>query len=65
RRPHADIEEAHRSVSLIHLANIAVRTGRSLEFNLETETIVDDPDAHAMLGRKYRDAGHWSVPNFA
>jgi len=60
-RPRADIEEAHRSVALVHLGNIAMRVGRSLRFDPVHERIEDDPAAEALLGREYR-AGHWAVP---
>jgi predicted dehydrogenase len=61
-RPNADIEIGHRSATLAHLANILVRTGRQqLTFNPQTEQIVGDPAADALLRRTYRD-GHWAVP---
>lgn len=54
-RPHADIEEGHRSSSLAHLANIAFRVGRSLNFDPAAETISGDPEASALLRRTYRE----------
>ena len=65
RKPTADIAIGHDSVALIHLANIAVRTGRSLQVDPGQETIKDDQTANAMLSRSYRDGGHWSVPTGA
>jgi predicted dehydrogenase len=65
RRPRADIEEAHRSVALVHLANLAVRLGRSLEFDPVQERIVGDREANALLGRTYRVGGHWAIPRGA
>lgn len=62
RQPRADILEAHRSVAPIHLANLAVRLGRSLEFDPEREVIVGDEEAQNMLSRTYREGGHWAVP---
>jgi predicted dehydrogenase len=59
--PAAPAEEAHLSASLCHLANLAVRTKRSIEFDPVTETISNDPDANALLGRTYRE-DHWAVP---
>ncbi len=53
RKPIADIEEAHKSVLLCHLANIALRTGRTLNCDPKTGHILDDKDAQAMWGRKY------------
>jgi len=62
RRPNADIEEGHRSVAVVHLANIAVRLGRSLEFDPQKEQVVGDEEASKLLSRKYRKEGHWAVP---
>lgn len=65
RRPQADIEVGHRSAVLVHLANILARTGRrSLEFDPQGETFVDDEEANGLLGRTYRDK-HWAVPENA
>lgn len=61
-KPSADIEIGHQSTALIHLANIAVRTGRQIQFDPSTQTISDDPAANQLLSRTYREEGHWSVP---
>ncbi len=50
----ADIEEGHKSTRLCHLGNIAYRTGRTLQFDTTTETLVNDPVANKLLGRDYR-----------
>jgi len=62
RPPQADIAAGHLSASLAHLANLATRVGRSLTFDPATESIAGDAEAQALLGRKYRDGGHWAVP---
>jgi predicted dehydrogenase len=62
RQPAAEIAIGHDSCSLIHLANISVRTGRSLTIDPTRQTIQGDDEATRMLGRTYREAGHWSVP---
>jgi predicted dehydrogenase len=62
RIPNAPVEEAHRSVALIHLANIALRTGRAFEFDTEHEQIVGDDRASQLLRRSYRENGHWAIP---
>jgi len=62
KRPSADIEIGHHSTALIHLANIAVRTGVQLAFDPKTQSITNDVQANAMLGRSYREQGHWSIP---
>jgi predicted dehydrogenase len=61
--PNAPLIEAHRSIGLIHLANVALRVGRSLEFNTADEHIVADDKANDLLARRYRADGHWGVPN--
>ncbi len=65
RRPNADIEIGHLSASLCHLGNIATRVGRTLQFDPQTEQIKGDDEANALLGRKYRDGGHWAMPSDA
>jgi predicted dehydrogenase len=63
--PHANVEIAHRTASAAHLGNIAIRVGRTITFDPERETIVGDDDAAALLGRKYRDGGHWATPQIS
>ncbi len=63
RRPNADIEIGFRSTALCHLANIANRLGRTLQFDPQAEAILNDERAQAMLSRTYREGGHWSVPS--
>jgi predicted dehydrogenase len=62
RSPTADIATGHDSAALVHLANISVRLGMSLQVDPRTETIIDNNRATAMLSRKYRDAAHWGIP---
>jgi len=51
----APVETAHRSITVCHLANIAMRLGReTLTWDPKTETITDDTAAAAMLARPYR-----------
>ena len=61
-KPSADIQIGHESTALIHLANIAVRTGKQLAFDPKTQTITNDSQANDLLGRSYRSEGHWSIP---
>lgn len=60
-KPHADISVGHLAASLVHLGNIATRTGRVLHFDPAAEKMIGDDEAHAMLHRSYRD-GHWAAP---
>jgi len=61
-KPKADVEEAHLSTSLCHLANISYRVGnRKLKFDGKTETFLDDPEANKYLKVNYRKP--WIIPN--
>ncbi len=48
------IEEGAISCTLMHLGNIAYRTGRTLYFDRKTMTVVDDKEANAMFTKVYR-----------
>ena len=54
RAPICDAETGHRSATVCHLGNIALRTGRKLTWDPAREQIVGDADAAAMLTRPYR-----------
>ena len=54
RRPHADIEEGHKSTLLCHLGNIAYRTVRALTCDPQTGHIEHDPEAMRLWTREYR-----------
>ena len=61
-KPNADVEEAHLSMLLCHLANISYRTGnRKLKFDGKTETFPDDPEANKYLKANYRKK--WIIPD--
>jgi predicted dehydrogenase len=49
-----DILEGHLSSTLPHLANIAYRVGRGLQFDGKAEKFVDDKEADRLLTRQYR-----------
>ena len=50
-------EVSHRAITVSHLANIAIRLGRStLQWDPVTETVVGDAAAQAMLSRPMRRA---------
>jgi predicted dehydrogenase len=65
RAPAAEIEIGHKSVALVHLGNIAVRLGRSIRFDPDQQQIVGDDEANALLSRRYREGGHWAIPDGA
>lgn len=48
-------EVAHRSASVGQLCVIAITLGRKLRWNPDTEEILDDPAASALLGRAKRE----------
>jgi len=51
----ADVNEGHLSTGMMHLGNIAYKTGRKLTFNGENETFVGDDEANSYLTRpEYR-----------
>ena len=50
----ADVLEGHMSTAIMHLGNIAYRTGRALHFNPNSEKFVNDEDADSYLTRDYR-----------
>ncbi|MFO0898547.1 MAG: Gfo/Idh/MocA family oxidoreductase [Pirellulales bacterium] len=52
----APVEVAHRSITICHLGNIAMRLGREkLKWDADTEQILDDAEASKLLSREYRD----------
>lgn len=52
--PVSDVYSHHRAMTTCHLANIAIRLGRRIEWNPETEQIVNDKDAAHWIGREQR-----------
>ncbi|HVK10130.1 MAG TPA: Gfo/Idh/MocA family oxidoreductase [Gemmataceae bacterium] len=56
----ADVTAGHLSAALVHLANIAARTGKVLEFDPRAEKVTNDAAANALVRREYRD--HWGTP---
>ena len=60
--PNGNIEQGHLSASLVHLANVAYRTGnRRLQFDPQTETFVGNDEANAYLRPAYRK--HYRIPD--
>lgn len=60
RRPNADIELGHMTATLCHLGNIATRLRTSLQFDPQTEQIMNNPRANRLVAREYRE--HWGTP---
>ena len=53
-----DVYEAHRTVSLVHLANIAIRTGRPLTWDPRAEKFAGDPGAQRFVDIPMRAPWH-------
>ncbi|MDQ2712852.1 MAG: Gfo/Idh/MocA family oxidoreductase [Acidobacteriota bacterium] len=51
---HAPILEGHLSSTLVHLANASYRLGRTINFDPQTETVVNDSEATELLKGTYR-----------
>jgi predicted dehydrogenase len=45
----APVEEGHISCTLVHLANVSYRLGRTLNFDPSTEQVIGDDEANRML----------------
>ena len=55
KRPNADVEEGHRSMLMVHYANISCRLGgRKLQIDPKTEHILEDSEAMGLFKRAYR-----------
>jgi hypothetical protein len=50
----SDVESQHRSVSVCHLANIAMKLGRPVKWNPVDEQFVNDSEADQHLSRPQR-----------
>ena len=55
RETAAPIEHAHRTITIAHLANIAMRLGRRIRWEPAQERIVNDPEAERMTVRAMRE----------
>jgi predicted dehydrogenase len=53
-QPVSDVWSHHRAVSTCHLANIAIRLGRKIEWEPVKQEIVGDPQANSFLSRAQR-----------
>ena len=51
---HAEVEEGHRSCTLLHLANAAYRAGRTIEFDPEKEAVIGDAEAQSYVDGSWR-----------
>lgn len=54
KQPVSDLETAHRTAVACHLANLAMKVGRTLRWDWEREEIVGDAEASKLLTKPYR-----------
>ncbi len=59
-KPVCDVEEIYYSTNVSLLGMLALKVGRSIEWDGKKEVIVNDPEANALLQRDYR--GEWEYP---
>jgi len=57
-KPIADIQEGHISTASCILANVSMKLGRPLSYDPTSKTVINDPEATALLSRTYRQP--WS-----
>ncbi|MEN6607531.1 MAG: Gfo/Idh/MocA family oxidoreductase [Bryobacteraceae bacterium] len=60
KEPIAPVEHGHRSITIAHIGNIALRLGRNLKWDPVAERILNDDEANRMLSRPMR--APWSLP---
>ena len=58
--PVLNLEVGHHVSTVAHLGNIALRTGRKINWDGAQERVLDDPAADRMIGTDYR--GPWKLP---
>ncbi|WP_442484531.1 Gfo/Idh/MocA family protein [Aeoliella sp. SH292] len=63
--PEANAKVAQLTSDVVHLGNISTFLGQTLHFDTKTRQFVNCNEGNQMLGRKYREGGHWSIPELA
>jgi predicted dehydrogenase len=58
--PICDVAIGHRSATVCHLGNIAIRTGQTIQWDPVKEIIVDNPEAAKLTTKEYR--APWKLP---
>ncbi len=53
-QPISDVHSHHRAMTVCHLANIAIRLDRTIQWDPDTEQIVNDPQAATWQAREQR-----------
>jgi predicted dehydrogenase len=60
KRPRSDVEIGHTSMIACHLANIAFRLKRRVNWDVKNEKVIGDPEALALVMKEYR--APWKLP---
>jgi hypothetical protein len=58
KRPGGHAEAAHRTATLFHLANLAIRTGRKLRYDPVREIVLDDEEVNRLIHQPMRAPWH-------
>ncbi|MFO0846207.1 MAG: Gfo/Idh/MocA family oxidoreductase [Gemmataceae bacterium] len=58
--PICDVEVGHRSATVCHLGNLAIRLGRKVSWDPAKEEVGGDPEAAKLVSRAYR--APWKLP---
>jgi len=61
KRPNADVEIGHRSVTVCHLANLARRLNRKIHWDPKKEQVIGDNEANLLATNRPRRKG-WELP---
>ena len=51
-------EAAHRTACIMHLTNVAIRTGRTIHFDPEKEVAIGDEEANRLINQPMRAPWH-------
>ena len=60
KHPNSDVEIGHNSMIACHLGNIAFRLGRQVNWDVENEKVINDPEAQKYVSKPYR--APWKLP---
>lgn len=58
--PNSDVEIGHNSMIACHLGNIAQRLGRQIQWDVDKEMVIKDPEAQKLVNKPYRSP--WKLP---
>ncbi len=58
KRPGGHAEAAHRSATILHLANLAIRTGRKIHYDPVKEEVIGDEEANRLVNQPMRAPWH-------